>query len=237
MSVLFIADLHLSDNQPEIYNRFIQFINSKARDARALYILGDLFQYYLGDDVKLGVIQKVANEIDALVNKYKTKCYFIAGNRDFLLGEGFLPCLQILNESTCINLDDTSLIITHGDELCTDDVEYQKVRKKLRNPAWQSWFLSQNLTDRIKFAESARKKSQQHTQSMQSEIMDVNQQAVLSLFNKYNCTKLLHGHTHRPAFHQFEHAGNDYVRMVLGDWHYQISYIEYEDSNFKLVNC
>lgn len=237
MSVLFIADLHLHDKQPEIYRRFANFLKTKARNARALYILGDLFEYYLGDDVKQGVIAQVAQDIDDLVKKYNTRCYFMPGNRDFLLAENFSNQLTLIPDATVIKLDDKRLILSHADNLCTDDKTYQKIRKQLRDPQWQKWFLSQTIEERMTFAENARKQSQEHTKSSNSEIMDVNQQTVNLLFKQYKATYLLHGHTHRPAFHQFEYGDSSYLRMVLGDWHYQSSYIEYINNSFKQVLC
>ncbi len=235
MKDLFIADLHLNDNQPEIYHRFKAFLDNKARNARALYILGDLFEYYLGDDAKVGVIEQVAIDLDELTDKYHTKCFFMAGNRDFLLGNNFNKNLVLLDDPSLIKLDGQKLILTHADALCTDDVEYQKVRRQLRDPKWQTWFLNQSIPERIEFAQKARMQSQQHTQTADTQIMDVNQQAVDDLFNQYNATLMLHGHTHRPGFHQTQTGNKSRQRMVLGDWHYQCSTIEHFKGSFKLV--
>ena len=237
MTSLFIADLHLTDRQPEIYQRFKLFLNSKARNARALYILGDLFEYYLGDDAIQGVIKRVAKDLENLTEKYQTRCYFIAGNRDFLLGKGFSNQLIHLQDESLISLEEHKLILTHADALCTDDNEYQKVRQQLRSPQWQKWFLSQSLAERIAFAKNAREQSKQHTSSSSVEIMDVNYDAVLALFEKHNAQFMLHGHTHRPAFHQINHNGKMLHRMVVGDWHNQISYIEYKNNHFQLLTC
>jgi len=232
---LFIADLHLNENQPEIYHRFKTFLDNKARYARALYILGDLFEYYLGDDAKIGVIQQVANDLDELSEKYQTKCYFMAGNRDFLLGQRFNNSLILLEDSTVVELDKKRLILTHADALCTDDVEYQKIRRQLRDSQWQQWFLSQTISERIAFAQKARMQSQQHTQSAESQIMDVNQQAVDDLFDCHHASLMLHGHTHRPGFHQTQTENGPRFRMVLGDWHFQSSCIEHFKGNFQLI--
>jgi UDP-2,3-diacylglucosamine hydrolase len=232
---IFIADLHLNENQPEIYYRFKAFLDNKARNARALYILGDLFEYYLGDDAKVGVIEQVAQDLDELSDKYQTKCYFMAGNRDFLLGQNFNSSLILLNDTTLIELDEKKIILTHADALCTDDVEYQKVRRQLRDSKWQAWFLNQSISERIEFAQNARIQSQQHTQSANSQIMDVNQQAVDDLFIHHNASLMLHGHTHRPGFHQTQVVNKTRQRMVLGDWHYQCSSIEHLKGSFKLV--
>ncbi len=235
MKDLFIADLHLNDNQPEIYHRFKNFLDNKARNARALYILGDLFEYYLGDDAKQGVIEQVAHDLDELSEKHQTECYFMAGNRDFLLGHNYNNSLILLDDSSLIELDGQKIILTHADALCTDDSDYQKIRQQLRDAQWQEWFLSQSIPERIEFAQNAREQSQQHTQSADSQIMDVNQQAVDDLFNQYNASLMVHGHTHRPGFHQTQAKNNARQRMVLGDWHYQISYIEYFKGDFQLI--
>jgi len=239
LSHLFIADLHLNDQQPDIYQRFKDFLDNKARDARALYILGDLFEYYLGDDAISGVIQSVCQDLHELVKNHKVECFFMHGNRDFLLSSGFAnkASLTILNDPTCIQLDDNKIILTHADELCTDDTEYQKVRQQLRDPQWQKWFLNQSISERIEFAKQARIKSQQHTQSASNEIMDVNNQAVIDLFLKHQSPFMLHGHTHRPSSHNHVINNIHHQRMVLGDWHYQTSYIEYKNNNFQLGCC
>lgn len=234
---LFIADLHLNDQDPETYQRFQYFLKNKARKARALYILGDMFEYYLGDDAISGVIQKVCHDLNTLVTDHQTQCFFMAGNRDFLLSTTFAETakLTIINDPTTIELDNNKLIITHGDEMCTDDIEYQKIRQQLRSDQWQQQFLSLSIPDRIEFAKQARIKSQQHTQSASSKIMDVNQQAVTDLFSKYKTTLMIHGHTHRPAFHTVLVNNKQHQRMVVGDWHYQSSYIEYKNNDFQLI--
>ncbi len=232
-NTLFIADLHLNDNQPEIYQRFKVFIDSKARNARALYILGDLFEYYLGDDALTRVAQQVSQDLLELSNKYHTSCFFMAGNRDFLLAKDFAISadLTLLADSSNIQLDNHKVILTHGDALCADDLEYQKVRTQLRSPKWQQWFLNQTIKERIEFAQQARVQSQTHTQSASDEIMDVNAKAVDNLFKQHNTQFMIHGHTHRPAFH----LTNSQQRMVVGDWHYQTSYIEYKNNYFQLI--
>ncbi len=237
MSILFIADLHLQNVNDASYQRFEKFLKSKARHARALYILGDLFEYYLGDDVQSDLYQQVATAIEELVCQYQTACYFMAGNRDFLLGQNFCEHLHLLNDPYCLQLDEHKIILTHADALCTDDIAYQKIRQQLRDKKWQQGFLAQSIENRIAFAKDARKQSQKHTQSASEYIMDVNQHALMALFQQENCRTMLHGHTHRPAFHQFSHNNKDYLRMVLGDWHRQISYIEYRNQHFSLQTC
>jgi UDP-2,3-diacylglucosamine hydrolase len=204
-----------------------------------LYILGDLFEYYLGDDAIAGVIEQVAKDINQLVNKHKVQCYFMPGNRDFLLSDGFaqMALLTVIDDPTCIQLDNKKVILTHADELCSDDIEYQKIRLQLRDKQWQQWFLSQTIGQRIEFAKQARIKSQQHTQASKDEIMDVNNQAVVDLFLKHQTQYMIHGHTHRPSFHTHTINNTEHMRMVVGDWHYQTSYIEYKNNNFQLITC
>ncbi len=240
LSTLFIADLHLNDQQPEIHQRFIDFLKNKARNARALYILGDLFEYYLGDDFQQGVILQVIHELNQLVTQHQTECYFMAGNRDFLVSNAFANAAQLtlLKDPTLIQLDDNAVILCHGDHLCTDDIEYQKVRTQLRSELWQDTFLKMSIQQRVEFAKQARIKSQEHTQLSQAEIMDVNDQAVEHLFSQFPHSQLLlHGHTHRPAFHQLKINDKPMQRMVVGDWHYQTSYIEYKNNSFQLCCC
>jgi len=238
-TTLFIADLHLNDQQPEIYQRFKEFIHNKARNARALYILGDLFEYYLGDDALSETAKSVCHDLTDLVCNHDTKCYFMAGNRDFLLGSQFASAAHItlLNDPTVIELGGDKIILTHADELCTDDIEYQKVRQQIRSKQWQQWFLQQTIAQRIEFAKQARIKSQQHTQSASNEIMDVNQQALRDLFKQFDTNSMIHGHTHRPAFHNTTIDNKPYYRMVVGDWHYNTSYIEHKNNNFQLITC
>jgi UDP-2,3-diacylglucosamine hydrolase len=140
--------------------------------------------------------------------------------------------LTLLEDAYILNLDNKSIILTHGDALCTDDLQYQQVRTQLRDPQWQQRFLSQTIEQRIEFAKQARIKSQQHTQASSDEIMDVNQQAVDALYKQHKTSFMIHGHTHRPAFH----ISNKQQRMVVGDWHYQSSYIEYKNNAFQLIS-
>jgi len=241
-SVLFIADLHLKDQNSESLERFTSFLKDKARNAQALYILGDLFEYYIGDDVAIqakGVIATTIKEIKKLTEVHKTKCYFMAGNRDFLVSSQFSQSsnMTILQDPSNITVDGKNITLAHGDHLCTDDHSYQKVRQQIRSAQWQQWFLNLPIKERRAFAENAREKSQQHTQTSNPNIMDVNPQAVNELFAQQNTTTMIHGHTHRPAFHLLEIDNIEYHRMVLGDWHHQTSYIEYKNNNFQLVTC
>lgn len=232
MNTLFISDLHLCDQQPQITRSFIKFCENKARGARALYILGDFFEYWLGDDA----IDKTAKAAQQALSKLKqsgTEIYFMAGNRDFLLGQQFADScgMQVIQEPHIIELSGEPILLVHGDAECTDDEPYQQARKMLRNTEWQQQFLLKSITERIEFAQQARMQSKEHTQNSNAEIMDVNPQAIDELFSKHQVNTLIHGHTHRPAIHK--HGGKQ--RMVLGDWHHQTSYLEWDGSNFQLV--
>ena len=237
--ILFIADLHLSDQSPDIYQRFKEFIGTKALNSRALYILGDLFEYYLGDDAMSPLCLQVCEDLKKLNQNHGVETYFLHGNRDFLVGGQFesKSRTKILSDPYLLELNTETIILTHSDQLCTDDIPYQKARTQLRDPQWQQWFLNLSIEERVEFAKKARKQSKEHTQKASQEIMDVNSTEVQKLFESFQLKTLLHGHTHRPAFHYHQHYNQDYLRMVLGDWHHQSSYIEYQNGTFKLLTC
>jgi len=231
MTTLFISDLHLCDQQPHITKSFLNFSQTKARHARALYILGDFFEYWLGDDALDRTAEVVQRELKQL-KASGTAIYFMAGNRDFLLGQQFADSsgMTLIEEPHVIELLNTKVLLVHGDAECTDDLPYQKVRNMFRNPDWQKAFLCQSIEKRIEFAQNARKQSQQHTQNTETAIMDVNQSAIDSLFEKHQLATIIHGHTHRPAVHQ----NGQYKRIVLGDWHHQTSYLSVDKAGFQL---
>lgn len=222
MTTLFISDLHLDDARPESTQLFEKFVHEEAMGAEALYILGDLFEYWIGDDVETGTSLCVANALSSLKDK-AIPCYFMHGNRDFLLGNAYAAkCgMTLLNESALIDLYGTKTLLLHGDTLCTDDVEYQEVRKKVRSEEWQKWILSQTVDARIKFALDARDESRKHQSTISLEIMDVNQDAVQHAFESHGVVDMIHGHTHRPKVHTYSLAAGDASRTVLGDWYTQ----------------
>lgn len=233
MTTLFISDLHLCQSRPDITDWLETFIDSKARGSRALYILGDLFEYWLGDDAQDELARLVAKQLSSL-SQSGTDIYFMAGNRDFLVGQEYAEQagMTLLSEPTTIELNGVSTLLVHGDAQCTDDVAYQQARVMLHNPEWQKDFLSKSIPERMAFAEQARKQSQEHTQTSQMDIMDVNATAIDALFEKHQVTQMIHGHTHRPAIHQ----GSGNTRIVLGDWHKQASYLQCDESGFSLVH-
>ncbi len=224
---IFISDLHLCDSRPHITAAFIEFLELTAAKAQALYILGDLFEYWAGDDtIEVGAQQ---TSIDALRRlSENVPVFFMAGNRDFLIGDGFSKAtgITILPDPSLITLYGKPVLLSHGDALCTDDTAYQVFRTEVRNETWQRQFLSQPLEARIAFIEQLRAKSEQEKSTKSMQIMDVNAIAVEDLLRQYDYPQLLiHGHTHRPNTHVYHLAGHTCERRVLGDWYEQGSYL------------
>jgi len=221
MSTLFIADLHLDDARPGITTLFEQFLASdEARSASAFYILGDLVEAWIGDDDDAELPDRIANATRALRDA-GVPVYFMAGNRDFLLGETFATRagMTLLEDGTVHDIEGTRTLLMHGDVLCTDDVEYQTVRAQVRTEAWKAQVLSMPLTARRAFAAQARSDSKSRTGRIDETIMDVNQNAVESAMRDAAVRRLVHGHTHRPAVHDFTLDGDAAQRIVLGDWY------------------
>jgi UDP-2,3-diacylglucosamine hydrolase len=220
-TTLFISDLHLDPSRPEIIDMFERFIVDEAIHADALYILGDLFEAWLGDDAE---DETGGRFVDAMrpLRKAGCPCFYLHGNRDFLLGENFarLAGMTLLPDPSVIDLYGTPTLLMHGDTLCTDDFAYQKFRKLSRSPQWQRQFLAQNIEQRRAFASQARQESQRHTgDSANATIMDVNQEAVEAAMKSAGVLRLIHGHTHRPATHRFDLDREQAHRIVLSDWH------------------
>lgn len=230
---LFISDLHLDQNKPEITQQFLSFIKTRAIQARVLYILGDLFEVWLGDDDEAAGFKPVITALQQLSKS--VEIYFIHGNRDFLVGQSFAERtgMTIIQEPTVIQPGSTRIGLMHGDLLCTDDVDYQNFRRMVRNPEWQQQFLGQSLSQRQAIAASLRDKSARAMEAKEIEIMDVNQQTVLRYFDQLNIDVLIHGHTHRPSIHSI---ADDKQRIVLGDWNPEASFISWKDNNFELTD-
>jgi UDP-2,3-diacylglucosamine hydrolase len=240
---LFISDLHLCDSRPHISAAFIQFLTHTAAKAQALYILGDLFEYWAGDDViatnniktdatghehSSAGLQANIHGLRRLVDS-GTQVFFMAGNRDFLIGAGFekVTGITILPDPTLLTLYGKPALLSHGDELCTDDIAYQQFRQQVRSQTWQTDFLSQPLASRIAYIEQLRAKSEQEKSTKSMQTMDVNVAAVESLLRKCNYPPLfIHGHTHRPNTHIYDLEGHTCERLVLGDWYEQGSYLK-----------
>ncbi|PJG85947.1 UDP-2,3-diacylglucosamine diphosphatase [Conservatibacter flavescens] len=212
----FIADLHLSDNQPHLTQLFIDFMQQQAPNGQALYILGDLFDFWIGDDESSPLIEQVKTQIRQLTQQ-GIPCYFIHGNRDFLLGNAFAKAcgLQLLPDYHIIDLYGTPTLLCHGDTLCTDDIAYQRYRQKVHQK-WRQWFfLHLPLKVRLKIAEKIRHKSKTDKQYKSPKIMDVNAHAVQEAFTHFHVQQMIHGHTHRQNIHQIP---PHFQRIVLGDW-------------------
>jgi UDP-2,3-diacylglucosamine hydrolase len=221
MATLFIADLHLDPSRPEITALFERYLASdEVRHADALYILGDLVEAWIGDDDDAALPQRIAEAIHA-VHDAGVPVYFMAGNRDFLLGEDFArrAGMTLLEDGVVHVIHGQPTLLMHGDMLCTDDVAYQAVRQQVRNPAWKAQILSMSLDARRAFAAKAREDSRAHTGATQESIMDVNAEAVQQALATAGVSRLIHGHTHRPAIHALEHDHRPAERIVLGDWY------------------
>ena len=224
---LFISDLHLSPDTLEATDTLLRFLREKAPAADALYVLGDLFEYWIGDE---GLTQPFAKEVAQVfraLSEGGVPVYFMHGNRDFLLGERFalVSGMKLLTDPTIIDLYGTRTLLMHGDTLCSDDVEYQKFRAMVRNPAWQQAFLAKPLEERVRMAREVRGKSEQAKQVKDMIIMNVAPASVDDAFRAHGYARLIHGHTHRPARHEHKVDGHDCERWVLADWYDHGSYL------------
>lgn len=220
MKTFFLSDLHLTPERPQTIHAFLQFLSKRAGEAERIYLLGDLFEYWIGDDAAplLG-----ANELMAAMKQVSSRieCFFIAGNRDFLVGPQFSEQtgFTILPDETVIDLYGTPTLILHGDSLCTDDTAHMKFRQEMvTNTKWREEFLSNPIPQRIELAKMARMQSHQHKSEVSMEIMDVTEQAVIDAFENSAVTQMIHGHTHRQNTHYYSVNGATATRYVLGDW-------------------
>jgi UDP-2,3-diacylglucosamine hydrolase len=236
MATFLISDLHLEADRPDIAAQFFEFLEAEARDAEALYILGDLFEAWVGDDDPNPHYAACKQAIRALADS-GVPVFFMHGNRDFLIGDGFAADTgaSILPDPTLVDLFGTKVLLSHGDALCTDDVEYQKVRVMTRDPDWQAMTLAKPLDERIAIARQAREESMARGQTIDMEIMDVNQGAVEQALRDSAASVLLHGHTHRPNVHEIDLGDRFAKRIVLGDWYEQGSYVKWDENGPELV--
>ena len=239
MTTLFISDLHLDGTRPEISVQFLDFLEREARRAEALYILGDLFEAWIGDDDPDPDKRRVIQGLRA-VTSAGVKTFFIHGNRDFLIGKAFCreTGIELLNDGTVIDLYGRRVLLMHGDLLCIDDHAYQRLRRIVRNPIVQFVMRSLTLRQRQKLAERMRAGSKEHIKSMDMaapQIMDVNQDEVRRTMERHGVDCIVHGHTHRPAVHEMQIDGKPAVRIVLGDWYEQGSVLRWDRSGFELA--
>jgi UDP-2,3-diacylglucosamine hydrolase len=234
---LFISDLHLSADRPEANERFIGFIEGKARGAEALYVLGDLFESWIGDDDIAERFNAVVAGFFAALARSGTPLYVMHGNRDLLIGERF--CRQtgakLLQDPTVVDIGGVPTLLMHGDTLCTDDHDYQAWRVIAHSPAFQAMFLAKSLPERRAMSAMMREKSKEVIAGKPAEIMDVNEGAVREAFRRHGVACMIHGHTHRPGRHELEVDGRPCERWVLPDWYGRGGYLGISGGKAHLV--
>lgn len=241
MTTLFVSDLHLDAARPQVTRQFLDCLRDEAAHAEALYILGDLFEAWIGDDMAGDPADAVRNALRALTDA-GVPVYLMRGNRDFLLGPRFAADTgaRLLPDPAVVMLAGEPTLLMHGDLLCTDDLAYQSFRQETRDHDWQERFLAKSLAERLAFAAQARVASRQHQVGLKesgafASITDVNPAAVVETMERYGLTRLIHGHTHRPAIHGLEAGGHSAQRIVLGDWYDQGSVLRASADGFVLA--
>lgn len=236
MAVLFVSDLHLKPERPDITQAFLYFITNIANNADALYLLGDIFEAWIGDDAPTPGNEQIFHELKQLSESGRP-IYFQHGNRDFLVGEQFAKYInaQLLPEQVVHEFPLTKAVILHGDQLCTADKEYMQFRSLVRNPLWQKDFLAKPIPERLAIAKQLRDASQQSTSNKPDEITDVTHESVKNVFLETGVDLMIHGHTHRPAVHQIDLDDKQVNRIVLGDWDSFGWYLKLDESGYELI--
>ena len=238
MHTYFISDLHLTPERPNITQAFLQFLQQQAPTAERLYILGDLFEFWIGDDAASVVgAEPILNAMQAISDK--VDCYFLAGNRDFLVRDSFTEKtgFKILADETVIDLYGTQALVLHGDSLCTDDIAHQQFRAQMMtNTNFCDQFLKLDVPQRIAQAKQARMQSNEHKSEISMGIMDVTESAVSNAFVTHKVQQMIHGHTHRQNTHKCEIGEQACVRYVLGDWGDTSSVLRADESGLKITN-
>jgi|TARA_B110000483_G_scaffold145435_1_gene173557 UDP-2,3-diacylglucosamine hydrolase len=235
MTDIFISDLHLSDERPEIYRAFCRFLHDLGDEVQQLYILGDLFEVWVGDDdqrvLGLGVVAELR-----LLAQRRIRVFFQAGNRDFMLGKRFAKAadIELLPDYHIYEQGDRRILLMHGDLLCTDDLAYQKYRKRIQHPLVKGIANALPLSVRKKIGNDLRDQSQNKKNQKSMEIMDVTQSSVADTMDRFKVSTMIHGHTHRPNVHTFEMKGEEHNRYVLGDWHDKLWWITFDGSELSL---
>jgi len=238
MPSYFLSDLHLTPERPAVAGAFMSFLANQAPHAERVYVLGDLFEYWIGDDAAslvgaepiLAAMRTLADKVD---------CCFIAGNRDFLVGQQFEQAsgFSILPDESVIDLYGTPTLLLHGDSLCIDDIAHQQFREEIvTNLPRREAFLSLPIPERIEQAKQARMQSDEHKSGISMEIMDVTESAVLKAFEDHSVTQMIHGHTHRQNVHHYQTNAGTCERYVLGDWHNSASILTADDSGSLKIN-
>jgi UDP-2,3-diacylglucosamine hydrolase len=235
VATLFVSDLHLDGSRPAATDAFLNFLDREAAAADALYILGDLFEFWIGDDDPDAEYQRVTAALAKLTST-GVRCHVMHGNRDFMLAREFFKASGtiFLHDPTLIYVAGQSVLLSHGDVLCTDDIGYQRFRRIVRNPVVQKIYNAMPFSWRQSIALKIRGSSKAKYGSRPPEILDVNQQAVEYFLREYGVKTLLHGHTHRPAIHRLEMDGQEATRIVLGDWYSKTSVLKWDASGPQL---
>jgi UDP-2,3-diacylglucosamine hydrolase len=234
---LFISDLHLCEDRPQISELFFRFLDEQAFKAEAMYILGDLFEVWVGDDqLDHDVLSRKVADALHKVSTLGTRLFFMHGNRDFLVGQRFAreTGLALLPDPTVIQLSGERVLLMHGDTLCTDDTAYQDFRQQVRGPAWQEALLAKPYAEREALARSIRSRSDSEKSMKPESIMDVNAAAVGAALRVHGCRVMVHGHTHRPAHHRLRLEGDEVQRWVLPDWHDRSGTLRIRDAHWEL---
>jgi UDP-2,3-diacylglucosamine hydrolase len=236
-SSLFISDLHLSEERPEANERFFTFIEDTASRAGAVYILGDLFEYWIGDDDLAEAFNALIAGFLRNLSRSGVALSIMQGNRDFLMGAAFCEAAgaRLLEDPTVVDIGGTATLLMHGDTLCTDDLDYQEWRRVARSADWQKRFLAQPLARRREAVLELREKSRKALRSKPAKIMDVNEEAVRQAFRRHGVARMIHGHTHLPAHHLVDVDGQKCERWVLPDWYATGGYLEVATGKPKLV--
>ena len=237
MTTLFISDLHLEESRPDITEAFLSFLKEKAHGVEQLYILGDFFEAWIGDDERTPLQEQIAAALRA-VSDSGTEIFLMHGNRDFLIGHDFCgrAGATLLDDPTVVDLYGTPTLLMHGDSLCTSDVEYQKFRANMRNPQWQQMILQRPLADRQQMARQLREISMAKNQGKAETIMDVTPEEVVKDMEAHGVQRLIHGHTHRPAEHHLQANGQPAKRIVLGDWDTHVWWLEVQPGEEPALN-
>lgn len=240
MTTLFVSDVHLTQSRPDITRAFLHFLDQHASKAKQLYILGDFFDFWIGDDYidhapKDEIVQEIITHLSRL-SQQGLALYFMHGNRDFLLGQAFMMrCkAQLLPDPTVIFLDKTPTLLMHGDSLCTQDIDYMRFRALARSEQWITQQLNKSIHERLSFAQQLRQDSKNKTSYTSESILDVCEDEVKRCMNAFQVDQMIHGHTHRPGVHNYQINDKNKRRYVLGDWDQQGWFLQYDEQGLRL---